>query len=80
MNKYYEERMTEAEKKKRDRRIVQDRLYGVGDQLKKHICSTNHNRPSSHEAKSRKIRMELREIEDPVSMIDESNSAHQFSL
>lgn len=26
------------------------------------------------------VKMELREIEDPVSMVDESNSAHQFSL
>ena len=25
------------------------------------------------------IKMELREIEDPKSMYDESNSAHQFS-
>ena len=78
--KYYEERLTEAQKKARERKVVQDRLYGViPETVPKHICSTTHNRPASAEA-PKKVRMELREIEEPVSMIDESNSAHQFSL
>lgn len=72
--------MTEAQKKARERKEVQDRLYGVvPEKLPKHICSTTHHRPASAEA-PKKVKMELREIEEPVSMIDESNSAHQFSL
>lgn len=70
--------MTEAERVARERKIVQNRLYGVKDKKnKKHICSTTH-RPSS--AKTRKVKLELREVEKPVSMMDESISAHQFSL
>ena len=70
--------MTDAERVARERKIVQNRLYGVKDKKKekKHICSTTH-RPSSA---PKKVRMELREVEKPISMMDESVSAHQFSL
>ena len=81
LNKYYEEQMTNGQKRAKERKKVQDRLYGVGDKLSKHICSTSHNRPNSVQPKVHKlVKMELREIEEPVSMMDESNSAHQFSL
>ena len=74
--KYYDERMTEAERIAKERKVVQNRLYGK-KAGKKHICTTNH-RPGS--AKVKKVKMELREIEKPISMMDESISAHQFSL
>ena len=71
--------MTEAERIAKERKIVQNRLYGVKDKKnKKHICSTTH-RPSSA-PRNNKVRMELREVEKPISMMDESVSAHQFSL
>lgn len=44
----------------------------------KHICTTSHQRPVSAEPR-KTVKMELREVEDAVSMMDESNSAHQFS-
>ena len=68
--------MTEAERIAKERKVVQNRLYGK-KAGKKHICTTNH-RPGS--AKVKKVKMELREIEKPISMMDESISAHQFSL
>ena len=71
LNKYYEERMSVAEKKARERKIVQNRLYGVDkDSVPKHICSTIHNRPATPEPKNKTVKMELREIEEPVSMHD----------
>ena len=80
LSKYYDERMTEAERIAKERKIVQDRLYGSQDANDhKHICSTVHGRPVSA-PKIKKVQMELREVEKPVSMMDESVSAHQFSL
>lgn len=37
-------------------------------------------RTMSTRLKRKTIRMELREVEDGVSMMDESHSAHQFSV
>jgi len=76
------ENMTEGEKKARERKHTQTRLYGDEDYCHKHICSTSHkHRPKSVKApKGPTVKVQLKEIADGVSMQDEENSAHQFSL
>lgn len=69
--------MTKAEKNNRERKKVQARLYGK-THVHRHICTTNHRCQSAEPRKT--VRMELREVVDGVSMHDESNSAHQFSM
>lgn len=75
--KYYEETLTKAEKHNRERKKVQARLYGESN-AHKHICSTTHRCQSAEPRKT--VKMELREVQDGVSMHDESISAHQFSM
>ena len=80
--KYLDETMTKKERYNRERKITQRRLYGLE---KKHECqrigcTTAHKpRPVTPEHRPT-VRMELREVVDHISMYDESNSAHQFSL
>ena len=78
MHKYTMAHITPAQQKKLDRKKVQDRLYGIKRPKREHHCATCAQRPASAEPK--KVKMELREITDGVSMCDESNSAHQFSM
>lgn len=78
--KYYDETMTKEERKAKERKVTQARLYGIT----KHKCTRKNcfacNRPKTPEPPKKPVKMELREVEDPISMHDESNSAHQFSL
>ena len=88
--KYLDENMTLGERKARERKVIQARLYAPKASHVKHDCSMKEltkSRDSSHKKKRVQtpkpkgvVKMELREVEDPVSMYDESNSAHQFSL
>jgi len=74
--------MTEKDRKRRDREHTQKRLYGHEDYQHKHICSTTHgHRPKSQRVRTGPtVRVQLKEASDGVSMQDEENSAHQFSL
>jgi len=78
LHRYYEETMTLAERNNKERKKVQDRLYGKTPNKHRHVCSTIHRCQSAEPKKT--VRMELREVQDGVSMHDESNSAHQFSM
>ena len=82
LHRYTMENMTEGEKKARERKHTQARLYGEEDYCQKHVCSTSHkHRPKSVKApKGATVKVQLKEIADGVSMQDEENSAHQFSL
>ena len=82
LTKYLEATMTKAERRQRDRKEAQDRLYGIKKKENKHKCNgkcQHPNRPSSAD-KPKTVKMEIRGIDQGVSMYDESNSAHQFSL
>ena len=87
LHMYFEETMTALERKQKERLNVQARLLGqqppdfhfghkdcCGEKKKKL------KRAMSARSKRRTIRMELRQVEDGVSMMDESHSAHQFSV
>ena len=89
MAKYLDENMTLGERKQRERKLVQARLYAPKQSYVKHECSMKELNQSRGSATRKRVqtpkpkgtvKMELREVEDPVSMYDESNSAHQFSL
>ena len=76
--KYLDETMTKKERYTKERKLAQRRLYG---QEKHHECmrigcTTKHKvRPVTPPVRPT-VRMELREVEEPKSMYDESNSAH----
>lgn len=83
--KYMDETMTLGERRSKERKIVQARLYAVKKPVK-HECEEK--RPESKSTMSMRkrrvatpkpkgtIKVELREAQDHVSMYDESNSAH----
>lgn len=78
LTKYLEATMTKAERKARDRKECQDRLYGIKKKDNKHSCNgkcMHPNRPASAE-KPKTVKMEIRNPDQGVSMYDESNSAH----
>ena len=84
--KYYDETMTLGERKAKERKIVQARLYAVKKPVK-HDCDEKRAESKASRRKrvatpkpKNTIKVELREAEEHVSMYDESNSAHQFSL
>ena len=77
MHKYFQETANNIERRNRERKKVQDRLYG-GKNVHRHICSTNHRCNSAEPRKT--IKMELRPVDDGISMHDFECSAHQFSL
>ena len=65
----------------RERKVVQARLYGLSTDIKHHCSCPAHQPPPPKTPRPKKtVKMELRPVEDPVSMYDESNSAHQFSV
>ena len=79
MHKYFEETATRIEKRNRERKIIQDRLYGTKNgHPVRHICTTNHRACSAEPKKT--IKMELRPVDEGQSMHDFECSAHQFSL
>ena len=77
MHKYFQETANNIERRNKDRKKVQDRLYG-GKNVHRHICSTNHRCASAEPKKT--IKMELRPVDDGISMHDFECSAHQFSM
>mmetsp|Transcript_1923 Transcript_1923/g.2743 ORF Transcript_1923/g.2743 Transcript_1923/m.2743 type:complete len:173 (-) Transcript_1923:1853-2371(-) len=80
LHKYLEENMTKAERKRKERAETRKRLYGeTKASEERHLCTTTHTkngRPKSMKDRQPKVRMELRQVKDGVSMMDESNSAH----
>ena len=80
--KYLDETMTKKQRYLKERKITQRRLYGMEKvhECQRIGCTTAHKvRPATPEHRPT-VRMELREVQEPISMHDESNSAHQFSL
>ena len=79
--------MTAVERKAKERKIVQARLLGEIPQDHffghKGCCQGKKKklkRSQSINLRRKTVRMELREVEEGISMMDESNSAHQFSV
>jgi hypothetical protein len=75
--------MTLAQRKDKERNETRDRLYGVHKGCGRKDC-TNCNdkkkKPRSAPKKRNMVKLEMREAEEDKLMIDEVNSAHQFSL
>lgn len=77
LNKYYQTVLNIKQKKERERKETRDRLYHAAEGCGRKGCRVC-KRPNS--ARGETVKLELREVEIAKLMMDEENSAHQFSL
>lgn len=81
LQNYYKKVMTIAQKKQKERQETRDRLYGKNAGCGRKGCTNcAEKKPHSAPRKRDKVVLHLKEAEDDKLMVDEVNSAHQFSL
>ena len=80
--KYYEGKLTNIEKRRKERAAARGRLLGEGPK-ERHVCQTIHKKNMVKAAAAKEeetVELQLRQPAAPVAMVDEDQSAHQFSL